>query len=71
MVKSESVVNTRERGCSSDIRTRQASATDIGRARYRRIKRSIALAYDLTLVTHNAEEFSRVPRLRVEDWFER
>jgi len=32
---------------------------------------SIALAYDLTLVTHNAEEFARVPRLRVEDWFER
>ncbi len=31
---------------------------------------SIALAYDLILVTHNAEEFSRVPRLRVEDWFE-
>jgi hypothetical protein len=32
---------------------------------------SIALAHDLTLVTHNAEEFSRVTRLRVEDWFER
>ena len=29
---------------------------------------SIALAYDLTLVTHNAKEFSRVPRLRIEDW---
>jgi tRNA(fMet)-specific endonuclease VapC len=29
---------------------------------------SIALAHDLTLVTHNAREFSRVPRLRVEDW---
>jgi tRNA(fMet)-specific endonuclease VapC len=29
---------------------------------------SIALAYDLTVVTHNAAEFSRVPRLRVEDW---
>ena len=29
---------------------------------------SIALAHDLTLVTHNATEFSRVPRLRVEDW---
>ena len=25
-------------------------------------------ADDLTLVTHNAAEFSRVPRLRVEDW---
>jgi len=39
MVKSESVVNTRERGCSSDIRTGQASADDIGRVRYRRIDR--------------------------------
>ena len=29
---------------------------------------SIALAYDLTLVTHNTAEFSRVPHLRVEDW---
>jgi tRNA(fMet)-specific endonuclease VapC len=29
---------------------------------------AIALAHDLTLVTHNANEFSRVPRLRVEDW---
>ena len=29
---------------------------------------SIALAHDRTLVTHNAEEFSRVTRLHVEDW---
>jgi tRNA(fMet)-specific endonuclease VapC len=29
---------------------------------------SIALASDLTLVTHNAAEFCRVPNLRVEDW---
>ena len=29
---------------------------------------SIAMAHDLTLVTHNAAEFARVPRLRVEDW---
>jgi tRNA(fMet)-specific endonuclease VapC len=29
---------------------------------------SIALAQDLTLVTHNVAEFSRVPQLRVEDW---
>lgn len=29
---------------------------------------SIALAQDLTLVTHNAAEFSRVPGLRLEDW---
>lgn len=31
---------------------------------------AIALAHDLTLVTHDAAEFSRVPRLRVEDWAE-
>lgn len=29
---------------------------------------SITLAYDLTLVTHDTAEFSRVPHLRVEDW---
>jgi tRNA(fMet)-specific endonuclease VapC len=29
---------------------------------------SIALARDLTLVTHNAREFSRVPNLKIEDW---
>lgn len=29
---------------------------------------AIALANDLTVVTHNNEEFSRVPGLRVEDW---
>ena len=29
---------------------------------------SIALAAHLTLVTPNAAEFSRVPKLRVEDW---
>ena len=27
-----------------------------------------ARARDLTLVTHNTREFSRVPRLRLEDW---
>ena len=27
-----------------------------------------ALSLDLTLVTHNTREFSRVPRLRVESW---
>jgi len=27
-----------------------------------------ALARDLTLVTHNKREFSRVPGLRIEDW---
>jgi tRNA(fMet)-specific endonuclease VapC len=29
---------------------------------------AIALAYDVTLVTHNTGEFSRVPHLRIEDW---
>lgn len=29
---------------------------------------AIALVNDLTLVTHNASEFGRVPRLRIEDW---
>ena len=29
---------------------------------------SIALAHELTLVTHNIEEFSRVIGLRYEDW---
>ena len=27
-----------------------------------------ALAHDLTLVTHNVREFSRVPELGIEDW---
>lgn len=29
---------------------------------------AIALANDVTVVTHNVREFSRVPGLRVEDW---
>ncbi|WP_437338947.1 type II toxin-antitoxin system tRNA(fMet)-specific endonuclease VapC [Sorangium sp. So ce394] len=29
---------------------------------------AIALAHDLTLVTHNISEFSRVTGLRLEDW---
>jgi len=27
-----------------------------------------AIALDLTLVTHNTGEFSRIPGLKVEDW---
>jgi len=29
-----------------------------------------ALAYDLTLVTHNLREFARIPALKIEDWEE-
>lgn len=29
---------------------------------------AIALAHNVTLVTHNTREFSRVPNLRIEDW---
>ncbi len=29
---------------------------------------SIALANDLTLITHNSDEFSRVEGLRIDDW---
>lgn len=29
---------------------------------------SIALVHDLTVVTHNTGEFSRVPGLKIEDW---
>jgi tRNA(fMet)-specific endonuclease VapC len=31
---------------------------------------SIALALDLTVVTHNLGEFTRVPDLKVEDWLD-
>ena len=29
---------------------------------------SLALTYDLNLVTHNVHEFSRVEGLKIEDW---
>lgn len=29
---------------------------------------AIALAHQLTLVTHNTREFSRIPHLQLEDW---
>jgi tRNA(fMet)-specific endonuclease VapC len=31
---------------------------------------AIALAHNVTLVTHNTREFSRVPHLNIEDWQE-
>ena len=44
----------------------EAKGTPIGSMDY--LVASIALAYDLVLVTHNTKEFVRVPGLRVEDW---
>ena len=29
---------------------------------------SVALAHDLTLVTHNTADFAAIPGLRLEDW---
>ena len=29
---------------------------------------SVALAHDLTLVTHNTRDFQNIPGLRLEDW---
>jgi tRNA(fMet)-specific endonuclease VapC len=29
---------------------------------------AVALAHDLTLVTHNTGDFERIPNLRIEDW---
>jgi len=29
---------------------------------------AIALAHNLTLVTHNVVEFSRAPNLQIDDW---
>jgi tRNA(fMet)-specific endonuclease VapC len=29
---------------------------------------SVAIAYDLTLVTHNTSDFLRIPNLRMADW---
>jgi len=44
----------------------EASGTPIGA--YDLQIAAIALANDLTLVTHNVREFSRVADLKVEDW---
>jgi predicted nucleic acid-binding protein len=32
---------------------------------------SVAVVYDLTLVTHNTADFRNVPDLRLEDWLVR
>jgi tRNA(fMet)-specific endonuclease VapC len=29
---------------------------------------SVALAHDLTLITHNTADFQRIPHLRLDDW---
>jgi len=29
---------------------------------------AIAIHYNLTLITHNTKEFSRIPDLKIEDW---
>ena len=29
---------------------------------------SVALVYDLTLVTHNTTDFKNIPDLRLDDW---
>jgi tRNA(fMet)-specific endonuclease VapC len=44
----------------------QARGTPIGA--YDLLIAGQALARDLTLVTHNVDEFSRVPGLKLEDW---
>jgi tRNA(fMet)-specific endonuclease VapC len=31
---------------------------------------SVALVYDLTLVTHNTADFGKIPDLRLDDWLE-
>ena len=31
---------------------------------------SVALVHDLTMVTHNTDDFQNIPGLRLEDWLE-
>lgn len=53
--------------CAAEIRAiLQAAGTPIGP--YDLLIAGQALARDLTLITHNRREFSRVQGLRVEDW---
>lgn len=44
----------------------QAAGTPIGA--YDLQIAAIALTHDLTLITHNTREFSRIPELKLEDW---
>jgi tRNA(fMet)-specific endonuclease VapC len=44
------------------------SARGIGIGPYDVLIAGQAVARNITLVTHNTEEFSRVPGLRIEDW---
>jgi tRNA(fMet)-specific endonuclease VapC len=53
--------------CAAEIRSTLTSAgTPIGP--YDVLIAGQALARDLTLITHNTREFSRVKGLRIEDW---
>jgi tRNA(fMet)-specific endonuclease VapC len=53
--------------CAGELRAElAASGTPIGP--YDVLIAGQAIARDLTLITHNMREFSRVPGLKVEDW---
>lgn len=52
--------------CGSIRSQLQAQGTPIGAYDFQIA--AIALAYDLTLVTHNLREFNRVENLKLEDW---
>ncbi len=54
---------------AGQLRTKlRLAGTPIGE--YDLLIAGIALANKLTVVTHNTREFSRVPGLQVEDWYE-
>lgn len=44
------------------------SASGLGIGPYDVLIAGQAVARDIVLVTHNTQEFARVPRLRIEDW---
>jgi tRNA(fMet)-specific endonuclease VapC len=53
--------------CAAEVRAvLNAAGTPIGP--YDILIAGQALVRDLTLITHNTREFSRVPGLRIEDW---